>query len=185
MFCFDDFARLRSLLIVMRNIVFSSFWLECFDEDGCRSFGVFDLCDFTIDMTDTCEIFRRASFKEFFNTSQTGCDIPSFFCDSSRMKCTHRQLSTWFTDRLCRYDTDWRTNLNECVSCQVHTIALLAYSFMRLTVEHTSYWNTWGIRWKNNLEKRLINSRALRRNHGSFCIKKIFCQDFSIYLFFE
>lgn len=146
---------------------------------------MFNFCDFTINMTDTSEIFWCSSFKEFFDTSQTSRDISSFFCDSSCMECTHRQLSTRFTNRLRRYDTNWRSDFDKSISCQVHTVTLLADSFMCLTIEHATYWNSRSIRCKNDFEKWLIDGRATRGNDRSFCIKEVFCEDFSVDLFIK
>ena len=49
-------------------------------------------------MCDDSWILRCTSFKDFFNTRKTLCNID--FGNTSRVESTHRQLSSWFTNRL-------------------------------------------------------------------------------------
>lgn len=125
----------------MRNIIFTSFWFMCSDVNGCRSFRMFDSYYFSIDMRNFCEIFWCACFKELFDTCETCRDISSFFRDSSCMECTHRQLRSWFTDGLCRDDTNRCTDFDETISSEIHTITVLANAFMGFTHKHRSYWH--------------------------------------------
>ena len=121
---------------------------------------MFDLCDFTIDMADLREVFRRTSFEELFYTGETGRDIASFFRDSSCMECTHRELCTRFTDRLRSDDTDWRTDLDEIIAGQVHTVAALADTFVRLTYEHAADWDKIHVRSDDRVEERSVDHIA-------------------------
>jgi hypothetical protein len=135
-------------------------------------------------MTDSGEVFWHSSFKEFFDTCQTCRDIASFFRDSTRMKRSHRELCTWFTDRLRGDDTDRCTDLSEGISCEIHTIAVLADTFVCLTGEDASDRDSLCFTCDNRFEERLVD-------HSPFvcddilAIREIFGEDFAIDTLFK
>ena len=103
---FNDNAGAVRNEVIKFNTIFTS------DKDSVRTFLTFirHNANCTFVFGDDSITFWFTSFEQFFDTWQTLCNIIT--CDTTSMECTHCQLSTRFTDGLCRNNTNSFTNLN-------------------------------------------------------------------------
>ena len=90
----------------------------------CDDYFTFFLCIiqsyFTAELCDDCQTFRFSSFKQFFNSRKTLCDVIAG--DTASMECTHCQLCTGFTDGLSRDDTYGFTDTYISAGSHVRTV---------------------------------------------------------------
>ena len=103
---FNDNTRTIRDEVIEFNTIFTS------DKDSICTFFTFIRynANCTFVFCDDGITFWFTSFEQFFDTWQTLCNIVT--CDTTSMERTHCQLSTRFTDGLCRNDTYSFTNLN-------------------------------------------------------------------------
>ena len=85
-------------------------------------------------------MLRLTSFKQFFNTRQTLCNIIAA-SNTAGMESTHGQLSTRFADRLSSNSAYCLTYIYITRSCQVTSITFTANTIVRFTSQNTTNLN--------------------------------------------
>ena len=87
-------------------------------------FSRFDGNDGTVCFADLRKSLWLSGFEQFFNSRKTLCDVAAGY--AARMEGSHRQLRTWFTDGLCRCDTDCFTDVDFFTGRQIASVAFYA-----------------------------------------------------------
>ena len=111
----------------------------------------------------------RTQFFEFQTCIILGyntCIGSHIACDTTGMECTQCQLCTRFTDRLRSDYTNSFTFLNHTAGCQVTSVTLSTYTFLRFTSQYRTDFNAFNRRILDFLRNILCN--FLTASHNQF-----------------
>ena len=136
--------------------------------------------NYTADFTDNCKMFWFTSFKQFFNTRQTLCNIFRT-CNTACVECSHGQLSTRFTDRLCCNNTNCLTNINRFSVCQVGTVTFFTNTVFCCTVKNRTNFNFLNAAAYNDIRITVVHQFIFGNQYFAGCFIYKIMQQVSAY----